>query len=181
MNFDCLYSASKTKCNFGHWSKMILKLSLHLLQKFSRVPLTKILIRKLVHTLYNRLKMHFFFFLTVFKLMWNFQEKILRIGNFENLSFFWVGHFEFPPELWKFWWFLWFSSKFLAMQNITLYSVSEGFPSFMRFWLLMTYVLHTWFMWDFASPKKTHMSRTRCSKLAKDFLRSYCPTLFTVG
>ena len=38
--FFLLLSASKPKCNFGHWSKMTLKSSSYLLPKFSRVPLT---------------------------------------------------------------------------------------------------------------------------------------------
>ena len=37
-------SASKPKYNFGHWSKMTLKLSSYLLPKFSRVPFTIVLI-----------------------------------------------------------------------------------------------------------------------------------------
>ena len=40
-----LLSASKPKCNFGYWSKMTLKLSSYLSPKFSRVPLTIVLIR----------------------------------------------------------------------------------------------------------------------------------------
>ena len=65
-------------------------------------------------------------------------EKILRIGNFENLSFFWVVHFEFlfqkkkilfcfiPMKIspnWMGQMFSLVSRKFLAMHNITLYSV----------------------------------------------------------
>ena len=42
-----LLSASKPKCNFGHWSKMTLKSSSYLLTKFSRVPLTIVLISKI--------------------------------------------------------------------------------------------------------------------------------------
>jgi hypothetical protein len=39
-----LLSPSKSKCKFCHWSKMTLKLSSYLLQKFCRVPFTVILI-----------------------------------------------------------------------------------------------------------------------------------------
>ena len=47
-----MLSASKPKCNFGHWSKMTLKSSTYLLPKFSRVPLTKVLI-PLISTMIN--------------------------------------------------------------------------------------------------------------------------------
>ena len=75
--------------------------------------------------------------------LWNFGEKFLRIGDFEIFSFFRVGHFAFffqkrfffcfipikiSPNSYgrmdrsKFWCFPGFQ-KFLAMRNITLYSV----------------------------------------------------------
>ena len=34
--------------------------------------------------------------------------------------------------------------------------ISEGIPSLMHFWLLMTKVLWIWFMQIFARPKKIH-------------------------
>ena len=34
--------------------------------------------------------------------------------------------------------------------------ITEGIPSLMRFWLLMTLVLWIWFMQIFARPKKMH-------------------------
>ena len=64
---------------------------------------------------------------------WNFHKNILRIGDFEKLSFFWVGHFGFffqkkkkkicfiPMKISqtyfaikdgsKFWWLPWFPAK----------------------------------------------------------------------
>ena len=72
-------------------------------------------------------------------------EKILRIGRIEKLIFFWVGHFEFlflqffsyflhphknlsnflGQQGWvKNFMFSLVSSKFLAMRNISLYSVT---------------------------------------------------------
>ena len=43
--------------------------------------------------------------------------------------------------------------------------ISEGIPSLMRFWLLMTKVLPIWFMHIFGRPKKSQESRTRCISL----------------
>ena len=40
--------------------------------------------------------------------------------------------------------------------------ISEGIPSLMRFWLIMTSVLQIWFMQIFARPKKLHEPRTGC-------------------
>jgi hypothetical protein len=48
-----LLSASKPKCNFGHWSKITLKLSLYLLPKFSRVPFTIIQLKSRISTVVN--------------------------------------------------------------------------------------------------------------------------------
>ena len=42
--FDCLAHPNLSKCNFGHWSKMTIKLSSYLLPKFIRVPFTIVLI-----------------------------------------------------------------------------------------------------------------------------------------
>ena len=70
--------------------------------------------------------------------MWNFCEKILRIGDFEKLPFWKIGYFEFffgsfswkSVQICMVEWMgqnLTFSlvfMKFLAMCNITLYSVT---------------------------------------------------------
>ena len=79
--------------------------------------------------------------------LWNFREKISRIGDFEKRQFWKIGHFEFDflekknvllhshKNQSKFVWFngwvkiLTFSlvsRKFLAMRNITLYSVGHA-------------------------------------------------------
>ena len=70
---------------------------------------------------------------------WNFCEKILRIGEVENLRFFWISHFEFffcfiPIKIshklcdGMNGMFSLVSTKFLAMRNISLYSV----PTFVK-------------------------------------------------
>ena len=53
-----MLSASKPKCNFGHWSKITLKSPSYLLPKFSRVPLTIVLI-PLITTIVNGTLLNF--------------------------------------------------------------------------------------------------------------------------
>jgi hypothetical protein len=43
--------------------------------------------------------------------------------------------------------------------------ISEGIPSLMRFWSLMTKALPIWFMRIFGRPKKSQEPRTRCISL----------------
>ena len=57
-DFLIAFSASKPKSNFGHWSKMNLKLSSYLLPKFSRVPFTIVLI-PLISTMVNGTVLNF--------------------------------------------------------------------------------------------------------------------------
>ena len=75
---------------------------------------------------------------------WNFWKKILRIGGIENYFFFWVSHFCFilmkishklcdRMDGTQFWCF---PCKFLAMRNITLYSVTNLKS---KFWLIYVY------------------------------------------
>ena len=42
--------------------------------------------------------------------------------------------------------------------------ISEGIPSLMRFWLVMTQVLRIWFIRNFARYKKMDKPRTRCTQ-----------------
>ena len=58
LGFFWLLSASKPKCNFWHWSKMTLKSSSYLFPKFSRVPLTIVLI-PLISTIVNGTLLNF--------------------------------------------------------------------------------------------------------------------------
>ena len=51
--------------------------------------------------------------------------------------------------------------------------ISEGIPSLMRFWLVMTQVLRIWFIRTFARHKKKHKPRTRCT-----FTSLELPTLY---
>ena len=82
--------------------------------------------------------------------LWNFREKILRIGDFEKQPFWKIGHFEFFSSKKNFFFlldsyenqskFVWYngwvkilmfslvSRKFLAMRNITLCSVPNYDP-----------------------------------------------------
>ena len=80
-------SESKPKCNFGHWSKMTLKLSsyLFLLPKFSRVPFTIVLI-SLISTIQ-------------WEINWNYSNgKIYMEQNHSQVQrvivFFSVWHWE---------------------------------------------------------------------------------------
>ena len=52
---------------------------------------------------------------------WKFRKKILRIGGVENLSFFWVGHFEF-----------YFFKKNFFLLHLNIYRIAWIF----RFWWL---------------------------------------------
>ena len=53
-----LLSASKPKWNFGHWSKMTLKLPSYLLPKFSRMPFTIVMISR-ISTMVNGTLLNF--------------------------------------------------------------------------------------------------------------------------
>ena len=59
--------------------------------------------------------------------------------------------------------------------------ISEGIPSLMRFWLLMTSVLRIWFLRIFARPKKTHEPRTGCMKLRLNFHKGLGSIVLKVG